>query len=65
MSRPAAEQQWWVTFKRHFYGLADRPAVLPVPQALAKPAPLLRAGTAAEAGVDPEVVAEGQVQNCL
>ena len=55
----ARDRQWWVDLKRRLQGRADagaEPFVCPRPLA-GEPAPVLRPGTAAEAGMSPEGVA--------
>ncbi len=50
------DRQWWIGLKRRLYGFNKRfPDPFPAPRAVAgKPAPVVRAGTAAEAGMKPD-----------
>jgi CubicO group peptidase (beta-lactamase class C family) len=52
------ERQWWVDFRRHYYGFDQRfakPFVCPLPLE-GKPAPVLRPGTAADAGLKADAI---------
>jgi CubicO group peptidase (beta-lactamase class C family) len=55
----AQDRQWWVGLKRKLYGLeASYPAPFVCPKPVAgKPAPVLREGSAADAGMKPEAPA--------
>jgi CubicO group peptidase (beta-lactamase class C family) len=52
----AADRQWWVTMKRKLYGLeAEHPHPFVCPRPIeGPPAPVLREGTLAEAGMNPD-----------
>jgi CubicO group peptidase (beta-lactamase class C family) len=56
-SAEETDREWWLGWKRHYYGVEGDPIQLLRPRIVeGHGAPVLKEGTAAEAGIDPEVL---------